>query len=41
MEGQLMVIDPNDPDGPCYACLYTTDEEIDNASCSESRSWGP
>ena len=41
MEGQLMVIDPNDPDSPCYACLYTTDEEIDNASCSESGVLGP
>ena len=41
MEGQLMVINPNDPDSPCYACLYTTDEEIDNASCSESGVLGP
>ncbi len=22
LEGQIMVVDPTDPDSPCYACLY-------------------
>ena len=41
MDGQLIVIDPTNLDGPCYRCLYNTDEEIENASCSESGVLGP
>ena len=41
MEGQLIVIDPSNLGAPCYRCLYNTEEEIENASCSESGILGP
>ena len=41
MEGQLIVIDPTNLDGPCYRCLYNTDEGMEGASCSESGVLGP
>ena len=41
MDGQLIVIDPTNLDGPCYRCLYNTDEEIEDASCSDSGVLGP
>lgn len=33
MEGQLMVIDPTDPDKPCYRCLYDNTGETE-LNCS-------
>ena len=35
MEGQLMVIDPRDPDMPCYRCLYSDIENIE-LSCTNT-----
>lgn len=35
MEGQVMVYQPNQPDAPCYRCLYSGAEEI-TESCSET-----
>ncbi len=41
MDGQLIVIDPTNPDGPCYRCLYNTDEEADDVFCSDTGVLGP
>ena len=41
MEGQLIVIDPTNLASPCYRCLYNTNEEVENASCSDSGVFGP
>ena len=35
MEGQLMVIDPQDPDSPCYRCLYQ-DASDEALNCAET-----
>lgn len=35
LEGQVMVVRPDRPDGACYRCLYRGDEEPDE-SCSQS-----
>ena len=41
MDGQLIVIDPTNRDGPCYRCLYNTDQDLEDDSCSESGVLGP
>lgn len=35
LEGQLMVVDPNDPASPCYRCLYS-DAADAQLNCSET-----
>ncbi|NVK40889.1 MAG: molybdopterin-synthase adenylyltransferase MoeB [Oceanospirillaceae bacterium] len=35
LEGQVAVYDPNQPDSPCYQCLYREGEE-ESLTCSES-----
>ena len=39
-EGQLMVIDPNDPESACYECIYGH-EQNQNLSCSETGVMSP
>lgn len=33
-EGQVMVVRPDQPDAPCYRCLYRTEDNIDE-SCAQ------
>ena len=35
-EGQVIVFDSNNPNSPCYRCLYTDDASDSHLSCSES-----
>ncbi len=35
MEGKVLVYRPEDPDAPCYRCLYRSDEDTDQ-TCSQS-----
>lgn len=34
VDGQLMVIDPRDPNSPCYACVFPPEAEFEEVQCS-------
>ncbi len=34
LTGQIFVVDPRQPDAPCYACLYPEDSEDDELRCA-------
>ena len=40
LEGQLMVVDPGDPEKPCYRCLYQ-DATGEGLNCAETGIAGP
>ena len=40
-EGQLSVFDANKPNSPCYACLFNSDDEIEQDNCSFTGVFSP
>ena len=40
-DGQVTVVDPREPDSPCYRCLYSADGEEGIDSCAEAGILGP
>lgn len=40
-DGQLTVIDPKNPDTPCYACLFPADQEFSEVQCSTMGVFSP
>lgn len=34
LDGQITVIDPRQPEAPCYACLFPPDAEFEEVQCS-------
>lgn len=40
-DGQVTVVDPREPDSPCYRCLYAADGEESIDSCAEAGILGP
>ena len=41
LDGQLMVIDPRNPDSPCYACVFPADAEFEEVQCSTMGVFAP
>ncbi|WP_027014780.1 HesA/MoeB/ThiF family protein [Comamonas composti] len=41
LDGQLMVIDPRDPDCACYACVFSPDAEFEEIQCSTMGVFSP
>jgi molybdopterin/thiamine biosynthesis adenylyltransferase len=41
VDGQLMVIDPTDPDSPCYACIFPPEAEFEEVQCSTMGVFAP
>lgn len=40
-DGQLMVIDPRNPDSPCYACVFPPNAEFEEVQCSTMGVFAP
>ena len=41
VDGQLMVIDPRNPDSPCYACVFPPEAEFEEVQCSTMGVFAP
>ncbi|WP_417285152.1 HesA/MoeB/ThiF family protein [Comamonas sp.] len=41
LDGQLMVIDPREPDAPCYACIFPPDAQFQEVQCSTMGVFAP
>ena len=41
LDGQLMVIDPRESDGPCYACIFPPEAEFEEVQCSTMGVFAP
>lgn len=41
VDGQIMVIDPRDPDSPCYACIFAPEAEFEEVQCSTMGVFAP
>ena len=41
VDGQLMVIDPANPDSPCYACIFPPEAEFEEIQCSTMGVFAP
>jgi molybdopterin/thiamine biosynthesis adenylyltransferase len=41
LDGQLMVIDPRNPDSPCYACIFPPEAEFEEIQCSTMGVFAP
>lgn len=41
LDGQIMVIDPRDPDSPCYACIFAPEAEFEEVQCSTMGVFAP
>ena len=41
LDGQLMVIDPRDPQSPCYACIFPPEAEFEEVQCSTMGVFAP
>ena len=40
-DGQVSVFDPSNPASPCYACVFSPDEEFEEVSCSSMGIYAP
>lgn len=40
-DGQISVFDPNNAASPCYACIFSPDEEFEEVSCSSMGIYAP
>jgi len=40
-DGQVSVFDPNNTASPCYACIFSPDEEFEEVSCSSMGIYAP
>lgn len=40
-DGQISVFDPRNPDSPCYACIFSPDEQFEEVSCSSMGIFSP
>lgn len=40
-DGQIMVIDPHQPDAPCYACVFAPDAAFEEVRCSTMGVFAP
>ena len=40
-DGQVSVFDPRNPDSPCYACIFSPDEQFEEVSCSSMGIYSP
>jgi molybdopterin/thiamine biosynthesis adenylyltransferase len=40
-DGQVSVFDPRNTDSPCYACIFSPDEEFEEVSCSTMGIFSP
>jgi molybdopterin/thiamine biosynthesis adenylyltransferase len=40
-DGQVSVFDPRNPKSPCYACIFSPDEQFDEISCSSMGIFSP
>ena len=40
-DGQVSVFDPRNADSPCYACIFSPDEEFEEVSCSTMGIFSP
>jgi len=40
-DGQVSVFDPRNPSSPCYACIFSPDEQFEEVSCSSMGIFSP
>ena len=40
-DGQVSVFDPRNPSSPCYACIFSPDEQLEEVSCSSMGIYSP
>ena len=40
-DGQVSVFDPRNPGSPCYACIFSPDEQFEEVSCSSMGIFSP
>ncbi|MNL62602.1 Molybdopterin-synthase adenylyltransferase [compost metagenome] len=40
-DGQLMVIDPRDPESPCYACVFPPEASFEEEQCATMGVFAP
>ena len=40
-DGQISVFDPRNPTSPCYACIFSPDEDFEEVSCSSMGIFSP
>ena len=40
-DGQVSVFDPNNPSSPCYACIFSPEEQFEEVSCSSMGIFSP
>ena len=40
-DGQVSVFDPRNPKSPCYACIFSPDEQFEEVSCSSMGIFSP
>lgn len=40
-DGQITVVDPRDAQGPCWACLFPPDQQLDEARCATMGVFAP
>ena len=40
-DGQVSVFDPRNPTSPCYACIFSPDEQFEEVSCSSMGIFSP
>lgn len=40
-DGQVSVFDPRNPNSPCYACIFSPDEQFEEVSCSSMGIFSP
>ena len=40
-DGQVSVFDPRNPSSPCYACIFSPDEQLEEVSCSSMGIFSP
>ena len=40
-DGQISVFDPRNPNSPCYACIFSPDEQFEEVSCSSMGIFSP
>ena len=41
MDGQISVFDPRQDSSPCYACLFSPDDEFEEVACSTMGVFAP
>ena len=41
LDGQISVFDPRNPNSPCYACIFSPDEQFEEVSCSTMGIFSP